>query len=78
MLKTCCEQLTLAIEQANNALSQLQLQGKDKNVLDGVRGSLAEVAMKLKLQAKLAGQTQVATPAAEPPGRAPDGQAFTR
>ena len=53
---------------------------KDVN-LDTIKSNMANNIMKLKTQLKLSGSKespQVATPAMEPKGRAPDGQAFQR
>jgi len=44
--------------------------------LEDVKAKLTDTVMKLDLQERLA--TQVITPAIEPPGRAPDGQAFQK
>lgn len=61
----------------------------NKMTLDKIKAELAGTAMKLDLQKDLflasttkelhaKGQPQVVTPAIEPPGRAPDGQAFAK
>ena len=54
----------------------------NKISLDEAKVRLTESAMKLRTQIRLATATgsapQVATPAIEPPGRAPDGQAFQK
>lgn len=68
-------------------LALLEYANKQKLSLDTVKAKLADTAMRLKTQKELAAATlstdlhkhhnpQVATPAVEPPGRAPAGQAF--
>lgn len=70
-------------------LAMMDYANKHSMKLEDVKAKLAETAMKLNVQKELAGATigadlhkhrnpapQVATPATEPPGRAPDGQAF--
>jgi hypothetical protein len=70
-------------------LAQLDYANKHALKLEEVKAKLAETAMKLNVQQRLAGMStaaemrknntpQVATPAMEPPGRAPNGQAFQR
>lgn len=70
-------------------LAMMDYANKHQMTLESVKAKLAETAMKLNVQKELAGATiradihkhhtpQVATPAVEPPGRAPDGQAFQR
>ena len=52
--------------------------------LDKIKAQLSEVSAKLRTQVALANAKdvqpaeQVATPIAEPPGRAPEGQAFQK
>jgi hypothetical protein len=43
---------------------------------DEIKASLADTAMKLRTQVKLAGRKQVLTPPTEPPQHAPDGMAY--
>jgi hypothetical protein len=55
----------------------------DKDInLDSLKGNMAQTAMKLRTQIRLAGANgkaeQVATPAIEPVGTAPAGQSFQR
>lgn len=63
-------------------LAMLEYANKRDIALDEIKASLAKEAMKLKTQKELAGlrdpkaARQVATPAVEPPQRAPAGQAF--
>jgi hypothetical protein len=64
-------------------LAMLDYANKRGITLDKVKAELAKTAMTLKSQEKLAmtppaGAPQVAKPTAEPPGRAPKGQAFQR
>lgn len=49
-----------------------------RDALTKAKTSLAERVLTLKTQKELANQTQVMVPPAEPPGRAPDGQAFQK
>ena len=63
-------------------LAMLEYANKQKITLDQLKTDLARDAMKLRVQRELAAAdrevTQVATPAVEPVGRAPAGQAFQR
>lgn len=59
-------------------LEALKKQGVADDVLAKIKADIAKETMRLNTQIKLANQTQVATPSAEPPGRAPDGQAFQK
>lgn len=68
--------------QVKRELAMLEYANKRQMALEDVKASLAETALKLKVQKELAAADQVmaakqvATPAVEPPGRAPNGQAF--
>ncbi len=63
-------------------LEMLKYANAQQLSLEAVKAKLAETAMKLNVQKELAGlkgeAPQVATPAMEPVGRAPNGQAFQR
>ena len=54
----------------------------DRNIsLESIKAALASDTMKLKTQKELAAgksAPQIATPPTEPPGRAPEGQAYQR
>lgn len=66
--------------QLKRELALLDYANREKLSLEAVKAQLAQTAMKLNTQKELAtlgGKApQVANPATEPPGRAPDGQAF--
>lgn len=68
--------------QLKRELALLDYANREKLSLEAVKAQLAQTAMKLNTQKELAtlgGKApQVANPATEPPGRAPDGQAFQR
>jgi hypothetical protein len=63
-------------------IAAAQLGGEQTMLTDELKAGLAKEAVKLRTQIALARQTmrppQVATPAMEPIGRAPDGQAFQK
>jgi hypothetical protein len=64
-------------------LAMLEYANREKMTLDQVKAKLASDVMKLKTQERLAmtppaGAPQVATPAMEPRGRAPNGEAFQK
>lgn len=72
-------------------LAMMEYANKNQMQLNEVKAQLAETTMKLQTQKELAGASigadlhkhknptpQVASPAIEPPGRAPDGEAFQR
>lgn len=65
-------------------LAILEYASAQKTTIDKVRGSLAETALELRVQKELAGAAnvlkarEVANPAVEPPGRAPNGEAFQK
>lgn len=71
-------------------LAMLEYANRERTSLDNVKAKLADTAMKLRTQKELAAASQeldvhkhynpaqVATPAMEPNGRAPNGQAFQR
>lgn len=68
--------------QLRERLAILDYANKREMTLDQVKAELAQTTMKLQTQRALAGADghgpQVATPADEPPGRAPDGTAYQR
>jgi hypothetical protein len=75
------------VNDANLRLQELQLKKEiellkyatQQNIsLEETKTALARDAMKLRVQKELAGVTQVLKPPTEPPGRAPNGQAFQR
>ena len=65
-------------------LAILAYASDQKTTIDKVKGSLAETALELRVQKELAGAAnvlkarEVANPAIEPPGRAPNGEAFQK
>lgn len=63
-------------------IAQLEQSGTKQISLDSLKGKLGDTAIKAKLQRDLsqqkAGASQVMKPPAEPSGRAPAGQAFTK
>ena len=75
-------QLQVMLKQFDQQMGELSLSGADKIAADKIRASLAEKVMTLNTQRELSGAkasaTQVAKPAAEPAGRAPNGQAFQK
>lgn len=75
-------QAKMAELQLKRELAMLEYANKRELTLEQVKAKLAETTMKLNTQKELAvlgsEAPQVATPAMEPPGRAPDGQAFQR
>jgi len=74
-------ELRMAELQMRERLAMLDYANKREMSLEDVKAQLAQTTMKLQAQIKLAADgsaPQVATPAMEPPGRAPDGQAFQR
>lgn len=85
-------QLKQAMADADRAhereMKQMDLQiqmmklANDRNIsLDSIKAMLASESMKLKTQKELAAgksAPQIATPPTEPPGRAPEGQAYQR
>ena len=67
------------VEQAFEAeLQKLKQAGVKDNILDESKVRINETVMKLRTQKELAGVMQVVAPAAEPPGRAEDGHAFSQ
>lgn len=68
--------------QMRRELAMLEYANKHQMSLEQLKTDLARDAMKLRVQKELAAAehqaSQVATPAVEPPGRAPNGQAFQR
>lgn len=76
--------LDMAIEYMKREIEAMRGDKKSEVSLDQIDGKLTEAAMKLRAQLKLAGDNralkaaQVTTPAFEPPGRAPDGEAFQK
>ena len=69
-------QLQIYLADVDAQVEQLKLSGQHKIKLDTLKAMLAEAFAKLELQRKVS--MQVATPAIEPPGRAPEGQAFAK
>lgn len=77
-----------ADRQHEREMKQMDLQiqmmklANDRDIsLDSIKAMLASDAMKLRTQKELSANRpapQVVTPPTEPPGRAPDGQAYQR
>lgn len=65
-------------------LALIEYANRNQQTLEQIKGKLADTVLKLRTQKELAltagnaGSKQVATPAAEPPQHAPNGQAFTQ
>lgn len=68
--------------QLQKELALLEYSSKQQMTLDEIKAKLASDTMKMNLQRELASMTetpkQVLTPPTEPPGLAPDGQAYQR
>jgi uncharacterized protein YdbL (DUF1318 family) len=68
--------------EAKRELAMLDYANKHQISLENVKAMLAKTAMTLAAQKQLAGvkgkAPQVAQPAVEPPGRAPNGQRFQK
>ena len=68
--------------QVKRELAMLEYANRNKQTLDQIKADLAKESMRLTTQKQLAAASnaaaQVATPAIEPQGRAPNGQAFQR
>jgi hypothetical protein len=73
-------QARLAQLSTKRELAILEYSNKRGMTLEQIKAKLASDAMKLRVQKELAGLAvpQVAMPAVEPLGRAPNGEAFTR
>ena len=63
--------------QLRERLAMMEYANKNQMTLDKVKADLSKTVMTLNLQEKLSAG-QVATPAVEPAGRAPDGQSFQK
>ena len=61
----------------SQALKEMEESGLDRRTLQTLQQKLADTTLKLRTQKELSG-SEAATPAVEPPGRAPAGQSFTR
>lgn len=63
-------------------LAMLEYANREKLSVDKIRADLAKESMRLRVQKELSGADgkgpQVANPPTEPPGRAPDGEAYQR
>ena len=76
--------LEMALETMKREIEAMKLDGSKDVSLDQIEAKLADSAMKLRTQMKLAGMNsaskavQVATPPTEPPGRAPAGEAYQK
>lgn len=81
--------LQLVVEQVSERIEAMKLTGAKEIALDQLKAMLAEASMKLSVQKDLSlaghtvdlhkhGNPQVIAPAAEPVGRAPSGEAFTK
>lgn len=66
----------LAIAVIDERMNSTQLTSGERNTLMKIKAELGQTVAKLRVQKELA--KQVITPATEPPGRAPNGQAFPR
>lgn len=77
-------QLEMMLAQMDANLTKMSEGGKQKVSFEDIKAMLAKTAMQLRTQKELAGMKgdtaapQVATPAVEPAGRAPNGQAFQK
>jgi hypothetical protein len=69
------------IKRAHDAMlfqiETMKIEGASEDELKKIKGMLAKTVMTLKTQKELKA-TDVANPVAEPAGKAPDGEAFTR
>lgn len=76
--------LEMTTEYMRREIEAMRLAGNKEVSLDQIEAKLADSAMKLRTQMKLANMSnatkavQVATPPTEPPGRAPAGQAYQK
>jgi hypothetical protein len=66
----------MALAMINEKMQTTELTSIEKQVLEKLKVNLATTSMKLTTQKDIS--TQVASPATEPPGRAPNGMAFAR
>ena len=75
-------EVLIALEALQREMSEMQMSQSSSDSDKKIRADLAKTVMKLKAQIELARSTgktpQVATPPTEPPGRAPNGQAFQK
>jgi hypothetical protein len=75
-------EMAVALEALAREMDTMKIAAGSEEAREKIKASLAEVVLKLQTQIDLAknpeGAPQVATPIAEPPGRAPEGQAFQR
>lgn len=66
----------LAIAVIDERMKSTQLTSGERNTLMKIKAEIGQTAAKLRMQKELS--AQVVTPPTEPPGRAPNGQAFPR
>lgn len=73
-------EMQVAFKTIESELKQQELAGADTRMVEQIRGSLAETAMKLQAQFEMqsTGGGEVVKPPVEPAGRAPDGQSFAQ
>jgi hypothetical protein len=70
-------ELELIIKEVEAELKVEEGSGKMLAVMEQIKGKLADSAMKLRVQKELSAG-EVITPAAEPRGRAPEGESFEK
>ena len=70
------------IEQLRYDMKVIELAQAQNISIDSIKASLADTAMRLRVQKDLSAEKglakQVATPPSEPQGKAPDGQAYQK
>ena len=75
------QELAIAFRTLDKEIEDATTSAKEREIMQKIRGDLAEAAMKIEAQFKMqqAGQGgEIATPPIEPAGRAPDGQSYAK
>lgn len=71
------KEFQLLLTSVENEITQMKIGEDSRQNLERIKAMIGQTAMKLRTQVELSG-TQAITPAVEPRGRAPDGEAFQK
>ena len=71
------KEFELLLTSVNNELEQMKIGADSSKNMENIKAMIGQTAMKLRTQKELSG-TNAITPAVEPKGRAPEGQAFQK